>query len=197
MIKISGRKAQISDTLTWIVATLIIFFIMFFFVAISSLMAYKEKITLSALSAGKEKIQPVSDFALTENLVGFLEKPVKEGRMIDAILSSLDILIDKNVDLTKVNYENLEPDTKYLVDLKKQEIFSETKILLGRMCSEYMLKIPQGIITNSREDFVSESGLDASIGEETLIAEWADWIALKIPYKEKIIEIKYRQLKKC
>lgn len=199
MIKIEFRnkKAQISDTLTWIVATLIIFFIMFFFVAIISLWAAKEKITFSKLSVEKEKIQPHSDFILTENLIYFLNTPIKEGKMLDVILSSLDILIDRNVYLEEIDYANLDPETKYLVDLKKQELIFETKEQLDKMCSEYMLKVPQGVIMKDRKDFVSESEFESGGWKEKLIAEWTDWSILKIPYRGRVIEIKYRQLEKC
>lgn len=89
-IKFRNKKAQISDTLTWIIATLIIFFIMFFFVAIVSLWAAKEKITLSKLSVEKEKIQPHSDFILTGNLIYFLSSHVENGEDIYDVISRID-----------------------------------------------------------------------------------------------------------
>lgn len=78
-----SRKAQISDTLTWIVATLIIFFIMFFFVAIISLwatkVAVKEKIMAVMVGwKGIEKETDVfSDLFSQKSLISLLNTNIK------------------------------------------------------------------------------------------------------------------------
>lgn len=78
-----NKRAQIGDTLTWILAALLVFFIMFFFIAITSLLAAKEKISISRISVKEETIKPISDIIVTENFINFLNTKSDGWRVYD------------------------------------------------------------------------------------------------------------------
>jgi hypothetical protein len=194
-IRINHKKAQVASTLTWFVGFLVIFFIMLLFLALTVVIAGAKEIGKSS----KNEVQKYNSASLESQrtLISFLNTPVEGGKMREEILSSLNILIENNIDIYNIHYENLNPDTKYLVDLNKQKLISQIQGTLDKVCSEYMLKVPQGIIMNDVNDFISESKFESGGWKETLLVSWTNWVTLKISYKDKMIEIKYRQLKKC
>lgn len=104
MIKIKNKKAAIGATLTWIVATFIIFFILLIFVLLTLVISKsKDKPMISEITAANEKL------ALTENLISFLNMPAESDNKIQI----KDLIIEsKNTELEKEfkNFINkLEP----------------------------------------------------------------------------------------
>lgn len=70
MIKIKNKKAAVGATLTWVVATFIIFFILLIFVLLTLVISKsKDKPMISEITAANEKL------VLTENLISFLNSP--------------------------------------------------------------------------------------------------------------------------
>jgi hypothetical protein len=85
-----NKRAQIGDTMAWIVATLIVFFIMFVFIAWVSLYAVKQKISFSENSISTSQVKSNSDLLMTQKLVDFLRIPVGNRETIKDLVVKSD-----------------------------------------------------------------------------------------------------------
>ena len=98
------KKGQIGDTLTWIVATIIIAFVLFFFLIYMSFYSVNEKVDLT-------KTKTVSNVNLiaTKNLVTFLGKEVSGEKIYD-IVAKADANDKKNLEIFKSESEKFIKD---------------------------------------------------------------------------------------
>jgi len=106
--KMKNKKAQEAATLTWIVATILIFLIMFIYIVIVGLWAAQQKLTLSQPKITKEKIQQKSDLILTQNFLSFLNSPVE----IKGETTKVRELIKDNLDANKNKYEKFKEEAE-------------------------------------------------------------------------------------
>lgn len=215
MIKIKNKKAQIGPTLVWIVAAFIILFILIIFIATSLFLSLKkEDIYISKESETR------SDLPSTINLVSFLKTEVFGETMQNLILSSLDSYFEiksKNgeslVDWAFKTY--LSPDSLEKIDFNKAAfLFDENELkklprsdknfakefskVLDPLCSEYYLQIPQGIVmSGGRLSNKKILGEDPFYNKEDKLKVWTPTVSFNIPYKGRIFEIKYKQLREC
>ena len=160
-----NTKSQVGDALTWFVAFLIIFFIMALFISATIIFSAKKRI-----SAGNDEIilKKYSGANLKNQrvLINFLETPLKENKnknmkllILDSLepyLSSLDALKKQNKDINDLIYLSSSSELKLLTEEKNNQLKSEIQKILDKECIDYMLKIPQGIIINNKQDFFSD-----------------------------------------
>ncbi|HUS50688.1 MAG TPA: hypothetical protein VMZ91_11015 [Candidatus Paceibacterota bacterium] len=114
---IINKKAQIGATLTWIVAFLIIFFIMILFISTTIIISAKKTSILSLSFSQKETTitsHITGDFAVQRNLISFLNKPIKfEGK--DIFIK--DLIADKELnDENKARFEKFVEEASKFID---------------------------------------------------------------------------------
>jgi len=212
-----SRKAQIGATLTWIVAFLIIFFIMVLFILAAGGVSKIREIKGWFLFKSPEGIDVESrDLVLTNNLISVLNTPVDSNgkkTIEQSILETLDVYIDneaimnalggdinnlnqlaKQRAITGLNKVVLSQELLVAAGYKEEqekEILRQIEITLDKICDGYIFEIPNMRIYKYQGKGIS------SISKEILENEFVQELTLKIPYNSQIIEIKYRQLKKC
>jgi len=91
-----NKKGQEGATLTWIVATLLIFFIMFFFVACVGLIYVRDKSAFQLIFGSDSRITIIdkatkTNLILTENLIYFLNKKVENGESLQEAIINADV----------------------------------------------------------------------------------------------------------
>ncbi len=221
-MKTIGKKSQIGTTLTWFFGFIIIFVIMIIFITSTSVLAVKKAI--SSQSSGIDGFNAESLNA-QRNLINFLNSPIEvDGRVqktSEVLLSSLDPYLedesgiyfadwkiaDKSV-LKKLNGDinNLGNIRESLSEeffvssnarVKDELIFNRAKSSLRNFCSEYMLIIPQGVVMKDLENFTSVGNYESSSWKEFFMSKWTETSEIILPYKNQIVKIKYRELKKC
>jgi hypothetical protein len=210
-----NKKSQISTALTWWGAFIIIFFIILLFISASIIVSARKAVNSINFQeyGGSLKAQ--------RSLIVLLNTPIEvQGenmKMKDLMLSSLDPYIEyrdytkKNV-VEKIGGDINEIEVHYPEDgIIDVDFFKETnakerdrqvrefsKIILDPLCDEYFLKIPQGVIFDKGPDFFARRSLSDSdlipSGQED---RWGGWASIKLPYKEHIVEIKYKILIRC
>tara|TARA_Y100000310_G_scaffold138173_1_gene137064 strand:- start:648 stop:1298 length:651 start_codon:yes stop_codon:yes gene_type:complete len=212
-----NKKAATGATITWVVALIIIAFILFIFI-LATLVITKDKKTIR-VSKEVEYLQ--DDTVLTEKLIFYLNFPAgfdREELLIDKIFENIDIYLDYEKDGKSFfgEEEFIQEFDLYEIKTWKRarefygdDFFTNINFLqkeldlilaiqnvLSPSCEDYIFKIPQGAIRGNvifGATFVQEWEAMKEMGD----LEWTDWVMIKIPYKEQIIKIKYRQLKKC
>lgn len=75
------KKGQVGQTLTWIIATLIIFFILVFFVLVTTVLVGFKKISSPFAKNEIEVGQEVSDYAGFKSFEGFLNSEIGEKKV--------------------------------------------------------------------------------------------------------------------
>lgn len=154
MQMIRNKKAQEAATLTWIIATLTIFLIMFIYVLIVGIWAAQQTLTLSQPKITQEKIQAKADLTLTKNLISFLNMRIENGeRMRELILkSSKDDALRKEIfekEAEKFLYENFEIGGFY--DLSRDRFWIriyDYNEEIKQMGYNWIYSIHKGYITN-------------------------------------------------
>lgn len=201
-----NKKSQIGTTLTWFTAFIIIFFIIILFVSASVIIAGQKKISTIELikyDSGSLESQ--------RSLTSFLATPIKiddkEEKIKDLVLESLNPYLEtKDLIKDSGDLNNLVSIKQNLgkeffeansVELKDDILFKKSQEILSSFCSEYMLRIPQGIILSGTNNFLSDLELENSEWEAVLISDWTPWAEIQLPYKDKMVKIKFRELKKC
>lgn len=215
-----NKKSQIGSTLTWLVAFFIIFFIIIIFLSFTALISAK-KIISSGSDVGIEKYDS-SVLKAQRHFLNFLNSPAKvngkKKKMSELIISSLDVYFDTKseypaqgsfvdsfgiyglVDMlrSEARDRGFRIEDMQAIDEKKSEIASLISKKLKEDCSEFYILIPQALI--------NEQGLSASpkvMGKDVFIdnydnlLKFTPTISFKFYYKDKKIEIKYRELKEC
>lgn len=199
--KINKKGSSIGAGMAWIVATFIIIFIMIIFIALTALSQGK---SLFGLKGNELRVDSEfnSNLILSENIFSYLNYKNSNGDNIkDLLFKSLDNYLNNEgikKDITNINdLTNFLSDNEVQFILKEDndKLFQTSQEFLDQGCSDYMLKIPQGVIKKGFENFVSEEGMNLQV--EDFIADWTGWQKFKIPYEGHFIEIKYRQLRKC
>lgn len=84
--KIRNKKASVSATLTWIVATFIILFILILYLVAVSILDY----TKGGIKISREA-KTNTDLVLIENFLGFLNTPVENDETIYELISKADV----------------------------------------------------------------------------------------------------------
>ena len=228
-----NKKAATGATIAWIVALVIIGFILFIYILLT-LAITKDK---DGISISKEKLILEENPILAEKMVVYLKSPVDdkgEILMIDKILESVDVYLEYkgaggktlleneimnkrlNGDINNLHkYKHFIGASEFLghdfwsnsgINEKEEFLFKETKKIFGSLCEldpiceDYLLGIPQGTMMGKMP---SSSGLPGAFVPEEMviyntrdISEWTAWNVFKIPYKDQVIEIKYRELRK-
>ncbi len=187
-----NKKAQVSQTLTWIIALPIVIIIIVTTISVTIYVLSGERVKIweEEDKIVKGVAQPRTDLTTTNTLISFLETEVGGEKMKDLILSSLDVYIENDVELSTLHDRRPFFGEILIVARQKDEpVFRESQKILKDVCTNYMLKIPQGVVKPGEDDFVPE--------DDFLSPEWDPWSELYFPYKDQIIKIKYRQLKRC
>ena len=83
-----NRKGQISAGLTWFVAFVIIFFIMFLFVTASIIIAGTKKVSVMGGSGGRGEGEEGVNLILTEQVMSFLNIPIGDEKIRDLIIKT-------------------------------------------------------------------------------------------------------------
>jgi len=100
-----GKKAQLGATLTWFVAFIVIFFIMFLFTGATALLAVQKNVPIISwfTGAGENKISVgaySTEIEMQRNLIFFLNMPTEADNKIqirDLILESKNTELEKEV----------------------------------------------------------------------------------------------------
>ncbi len=79
------KKSQIPSTLTWVVAFLIIFFIMILFIASTSILAYRKTIKI------EQGVYSADEVSLTRSLIRILDTPASDGQTVKELIKKWDI----------------------------------------------------------------------------------------------------------
>ena len=213
---IKNRKAQIGATLTWIVAYIIIFFIIIIFLSATITIASSKKAfdavsgAVSSIFSGKSDINYYS-VSETENIISVLN--YKNGKLSvrEAIINSIKPYFDEqegekfifyteNSGLT-VFSKGSEFDTAWKTDKMKQEAFDYIAGILNSRCGGYIIGLPQGFILNNKDKTAyldDSSSPESMVGKETLIKNYNPYYSI-VPflYKGYILKIKYLEERKC
>jgi hypothetical protein len=207
-----NKKSQISTTLTWFVGIIIIFFIIILFITASIVLAGQKKVSnIKVLGiSGEEDRYSFESLRVQRSLSSFLNSQVRISdtpkEIEDLILESLDpyLKVDSINSLQDMN--NLANVRAQLgkeffsanqLELKDEILFKKSQEVLNNFCSEYMLRVPQGIVFSGKTDFVLDSEFESSGWKEILISDWTPWAEIQLPYKDKMIKIKFKELKQC
>lgn len=217
---IRNKKAAIGATLIWIIATLIIFFIMIFylfFVGIISVGSDKSEIGISESEEG---------LYVFEGFFSFLNTEVEyKGMMIDiedAIVNSIEKynsientdgegLLDKyGIEVFDENLDSLnrkmlvqgfdESDYNQYIAFRSEDQDVELVPLIVRelnnYCNEFYLSIPQGLVTREGLKVREAEGIiftDRWIRNN----EFTSVIKHIIVIDNNIYELKFRRLRSC
>ena len=192
MIKmLNNKKSQIGATITWIVAVLVILFIMIIYVLITvGIAAVKGVSEDSVQQSSSEKI------VLTEELTAIINSQIGNNKILsDEIKSSLDYYmgneeimkyLDENINNLAMKKEFLSEELLVNAKASDEKLMGDAENILDSFCSAYVFQSPNLKIDKSKID--SGGVLTAGFTEE---------INLKIPYSGQIIEIKYKRAKNC
>lgn len=197
MNKMKKRKAQEASTLTWVVASIAILFMLIIYSAFAGVLFFqKGGPTIFSVDKGEE------GFILTKNLINLLNTPVNQAEadanLIDEIKSSLDVYIDNemimnnlngDINLLRLNKETLGKELLISAADKEKQLKKDIEETIGSFCEQYIFEIP-----NIKVD---TSGTNQQEKSEVLVADFAKEIILSAPYKGQTIQIKYRQSKNC
>ncbi len=214
-----NKKAQIPATLTWVIAFLIIFFVMILFLSSTIILAETKGIEVLKPLKYDSKV-----FDAQRDLIDYLNSPMKvdgeELRVLDSISSSLDYYFEiKNPNgqslidwafktylsadsLEKIDFNQAESalfDRDELVEAgrRDREFAKELAKKLDSFCPDYYLQISQGVIRPGGLYTKKSIGYDIFDNSEERLMKWTPTADISIPYKNRIFEIKYRQLKEC
>ena len=77
------------------------------------------------------------------------------------------------------------------------KIFLKSQKILNLGCSDYLLILPQGVVSPTGNDFFIKESLENDIWKEKFIAGWDSWASVNLTYRGSWFEVKYRQLKEC
>ncbi|MBU3913641.1 MAG: hypothetical protein KKB21_03950 [Nanoarchaeota archaeon] len=152
-------------------------------------------------------------------LLKVLTTEVDKKSMKKIISESVDVYFDKKLMSGKTPIEVLGDINKLSEEYRKDNLISSTfytdnnviendmklindaRKILGSICKKYMLKVPQGIITagESYHSFSNEGALGGDVfdAKSSRMADWALPVILRMPYRNQIIELKFRILKEC
>ena len=221
------KKAEIGEGIVWLVAFLIIFFVMILFVVMAGGVAVLKDVSVLTLNnAGSSN----DNLEITQELIFILESETEEGRTIkEHILESLDVYIEiyeenepnnffiiNNVDLNNIwtvpreriidsfNQRKLNIGE---IDEKERVIKQEILELLKSGCDSYF-KLSQFLVNSHQELYESFGGNN---NEDNKVAnagniftnnfkgkeKWSSVAVVYLPYKGYNIEVKYRKLKNC
>ncbi len=129
-MKIQNKKAAMGSLLTWILAFLIIFFVMFIFDAIALNIAKTRASTaLTPFTKSSINLQGMQadDLAITQELAGMLATTIGQGNQTTW-------------------YELIEDGTGGIevLDISEDVIIKTIDSILNNSCKDYFLKIPDG-----------------------------------------------------
>jgi len=188
---LNNKKSQIGATITWIVAVIVILFIMVIYVLVTMGIA-------AAKGASKDSVQKSAseNVILTEELMSIVNAPIGNNEILtDEIKSSLDYYIGNELIMKAVggNINNLTRikdslSQELLVNTKAsdEKLKTDAEKILDSICGSYIFQTPNLKIDKSKTN--SQEILGAGFTEET---------TLSVPYKDQIIEIKYQRAKNC
>lgn len=196
-----NKRAQVPETLNWFFVFVVIFFVMAIFIAITVTISASKTITLSDDKKTIEgfDLEPLSS---QETLFAYLNTPQGDNRtMRDVLFSYYDLFFKYGVtDLSKIGIFNPGPELQKAIqdsNVTSNQIFSRSQKILNLSCSDYLLVLPQGVISPTANDFFTKDNLDNENWKEKFIASWGNWASINLTYRGSMFEIKYRQLKEC
>ena len=222
-----NKKAELDETLTWIIALVIVFFIMLLFTLGSIGIAATKG---SKGDSGEKISSDISpDLASTENLIALLElKTDIEGKSIkELIFVSMDSLISSNYrenfldtyaggninmiySIDSQNIRKILDDKEYADYLEKYSIAEkEINKILTERCEKYYFKTPNMFLKAEGQAFPTFYVPEFDIPEHPDVVfsdvldnndglnQWSKIAVAYLPYKGYLLEIKYRVLKKC
>ena len=215
-----GKKAQISETLTWFVAFLIIFFIMLIFIGATLTATAANKISglfdkmKSFLKDSKTQVylpsQSETLFAVLKTPVEFELKDEKLEKTIqELVIYSLEPYVEKPNNYIKEDEErgiiiSTNNDFGVLSGGKERAeiLFEKSREILGEVCDGYIFILPQGILYKEKGEnpkiVESIKEAESDIGNEKLIGDYNQvYSAREIHYENYWIKIKYKQLGEC
>lgn len=136
MIRRLNKKAEIGATMTWIIAFLIIFFVMLLFIGMSGFLAGKKVLTDSnEISLQEEK----SNLEASRRLMSLLNYEVEiDGEKLSFIQGIYNYI--EEVEQKDLDRNNLRPNTEAKL------LIEEIRGFLKDDCFEYVLELPFKVI---------------------------------------------------
>lgn len=165
-----NKKAQIGATITWLVAILIIFFIMLVYILVAMGLAAKK-------GSSEDIVQKMNseNIALNTELMSILNSDISSDKTFIEEIKSLVDSASKDIP------ENLK---------------TSAEKILGRVCRGYLfniINIEDGLIYPRDIDNFPTIQFNVDFPPEAFTRQ----INLNIPYKSQIIKLKYERLKEC